>query len=760
MRSGIRSPLAGFASPFGAALVTSIPVPDPATIITFEALLTPAAVSGNHVQLRDIWFAEDGRVFVSGGATDKPAEPTWSVDNVVSGTDTSGTLDNKKYLLVAYDGTDGSLLTGLYFGSTVNYGRPYAGRGHWQQQAIGLYGRAGTDYPTTSGAYSEGFTSSASAATYGQQTPFAMRVDFTDPNAFVVDWATYGAGPTTADFGFFRDGQMLDDGRSVVAFTFVQAATGYPMAGVWDGSAAIGIINANGTGFDAAWYIGSTYTGGGNPSVWVNSTKTRIVITMGITTGDAPTTAGAHMETAPVGVGALWTGIYDFSGNLQAASYWGDLNNVQSFGYETHNVTCEEDGSGNIVRVIIGVGNIIPDTFSETPSLDAYNRALGVTTKTSGIVAFNPDMSLHHFTYLFSSDGSANDASFVEGIALNDHGLAVGGGYKGSSIPVTDGSVAHVSTRRSGWGALLSPDLKTLYAAHYLCPPTRDGISGVRSAAIYHDKGYGFTGLSGLSNHHFNSNAFQAKGVVNVFEWPAAPYNPLTAIDWRIYCDMSDQAITTSGTQALTVANAGTDGGVLTSSGGIGSVKTGIETLNGKNVLTFDEVSGLLLPVPIGPGETGTWVIVFEGDSDRTSFAASEQTRSTLIGPLSADASDGFIPRSQAPTTTTSAWVVYTGSAPAGLYVDGVSTSWPQRDDSWPSLTDDTGHLFIVEGTMLTGTAPRQTVSVLGHGTGGGFTHAFKGKVAFVGYTEELLTTVATAKRTAFETYATARWNL
>jgi len=362
---------------------------------------------------------------------------------------------------------------------------------------IYLTGRAGPNFPTTSGTFQPGFYGFNSGSAYGEQNAFVAKVS---PTGALV-WASY-VGSTDGN----RD-IAVDGSGDVYIGTGFNSATQKPLSGLaWFSSAiskAFQVVNNRGfeglivkiksDGSQVVWasFYGGTGNEGATPSIRVdrngyvyyltNTTSTNLPVKNAF-----KSTLGGTIDMALVkfhfdsGVGKLVT---DYS------TYFGG-SDVEFT--ETHGLAVDVSGNAYIAATT--------KSTNLTTTTGAYQRTYGGSGGSGnypgdGFVAkFSPTGTLLSATYLGGSSGEG-----LEGTALDSSGnVFVSGATYSTNFPTSSGAFQTSNKGRADvFAAKLSPDLKSLLFSTYL-GGTGDDLG--RSATVDSAGNFLVVGLEYSSN--------------------------------------------------------------------------------------------------------------------------------------------------------------------------------------------------------------------------------------------------------------------
>ena len=390
---------------------------------------------------RDIAFDDAGNFVIVGGVstTDFVTTPgAYDTEFGGPGTPQVGSWGPMDVFVSKFD-PSGTLLWSTYLGGP-SYDRAYAVEIADNGDVI-VAGRAGPDFPTTSGALQETFagdnTYNASSG-YGPQDGFVSRIS-ADGSTLV--WSTYfGAeGP-----GFVRDIDIDASGRILVglahikgSFDFSPQTTG--PRGTLSGSedAYYGKLSSDGSSLIFGTYIGgsnSVTVDGGNPSIRADGDAVYFVMFTDSTDVDCITSGAYQSDNA----GQMDMLLLRFEDNdaLSYCTYYGGSNNE---GMETHCLAVDDAGNAYISG---GTGSAdLPTTVgaAQTNLLHGGDGFVAKFSRTGSLIAS---------TYV-GMPSAVNDiiGMNIEGLAIAPNGDVVGGG---SDRP-NNNSIRHaVITRLSG----------------------------------------------------------------------------------------------------------------------------------------------------------------------------------------------------------------------------------------------------------------------------------------------------------------------
>jgi len=157
---------------------------------------------------RDLTTDQEGNIYITGGTSSDDFPTTAGAHNVIYNGQGSPTTGNwgPMMVFVSKFSPDGDLIWSTYIGGP-SYDRAY-GIEVDDMGFIYVGGRAGEDYPTTTGAFQESFkTGGIINKLYGHQNGFITKLT---PDGKSIVWSTlYGSD----SFGFFRDIDIDDQGN-------------------------------------------------------------------------------------------------------------------------------------------------------------------------------------------------------------------------------------------------------------------------------------------------------------------------------------------------------------------------------------------------------------------------------------------------------------------------------------------------------------------------------------------------------------------
>lgn len=415
---------------------------------TAPGVIASGYVGGNDNDYgRDIAIGPDGSIYTTGGTQSS---------NFIT---TSGAFDrtfngNTDVYLQRY-APDGTLLWSTFFGG-VNYDRAYAIEVD-SQGSVYIAGRAGSGFPTTSGALQRTFGGDTSPnGAYGTQDGFAAKFD---SNGQLV-WSTY-IGSSWRDF--VRDLDIDSAGNVYLAIADVAVNFPYITSGSFDTvrngtDGVLAKLNPTGSSVVYAGYVGGSGTDGPAPSVRVNSAGEAHFLCDTNST-DAPTTTGAFDRTHN-GLWDLYLVKVSASGASRLwATYYG--------GSSGENVETHQLALGPNDEVVIA-GNTRSTNCPTTTG--AVQRTFGgAATTTSG--GKNTNYNGDAIVAMFSSSGALLAATYLggsqgdgaEGLGVMPDGrVCVTGATYSSNFVITAGAIQ--TTKRGDadtFLVVLSPDFST-----------------------------------------------------------------------------------------------------------------------------------------------------------------------------------------------------------------------------------------------------------------------------------------------------------
>ncbi len=244
-------------------------------------------------QARDLAVDKDGNVYITGGTSSENFPTTEGAYNRIYNNEGSETVGNWGPMMafVAKFVPDGELLWSTFLGGP-NYDRAYAIEVD-DEGYVYIGGRAGDDFPTTTGAYQKEFTRKGYKNNlYGHQNGFISKLS---PDGSELVWSTYYGSDS---FGFFRDIDIDDDGYVYGILNAVLSKPNGIPDDAYDtdhnGSYDMVAVKFNQDGSDVVWatFLGGSGEDRGGPSIRVGPDES-VYVNGGTKSKDFPVTENA-----------------------------------------------------------------------------------------------------------------------------------------------------------------------------------------------------------------------------------------------------------------------------------------------------------------------------------------------------------------------------------------------------------------------------------------------------------------------------------
>ncbi len=427
-----------------------------------------------------------GAVYVAGGTSSPDFPANVGDTSVATGGSTLGS-EGPLDAFVAKIDTNGQLEWATIIGGP-NYDRAYG----ISVDSTGIYiaGRAGDEFPTTSGALQENFGGDNVAnSRYGQQDGFVAKLSLDGTS---VLWSTYFGGPGA---GVIRELDVDDQGRPYIGFSseggnphITADAHRSTRLGITD--AGFAVLSADGQSTEYATYLGGTSVNasfgmfGSAPSIRV-APDGGTFLAFFDSAPDVPVTAGVYQPTL---AGELDMVVARFTPQrtLDWMTYLGGSGNELN---ETHSLTIDDQG-----RPVVS-GETDSSDFPVTSG--AYQSGQGGRGDGFVSILSASGESLVASTYF----GGSRFDSF-EGIATAPDGsIILTGATDSTSFPAsTDAAQTFNGGARDGLIVRFSSDLSSVLYFTYL--------GGSRNEYT-HDIDVNQAGIIGIVGNS-NSNDFPA----------------------------------------------------------------------------------------------------------------------------------------------------------------------------------------------------------------------------------------------------------
>lgn len=256
-------------------------------------------LGGNHFeQARDLAVDKDGNIYIAGGTSSPDFPVTADAVQAIYNNEGSETIGGWGPMMafVAKFSAEGELIWSTFLGGP-NYDRCYAVEVD-DEGYVYVGGRAGDDYPTTSGAAQEDFYNGNNAgknALYGHQNGFITKLS---PDGDEIIWSTYYGADSR---GFFRDIAIDDDG---FVYGILNAVISKPdgidedsFDDTHNGGYDMVAVKFSQDGSEVLWasFIGGSNDDKGGPSIKVGADKS-VYVCGGTRSNDMPITEGAVQE--------------------------------------------------------------------------------------------------------------------------------------------------------------------------------------------------------------------------------------------------------------------------------------------------------------------------------------------------------------------------------------------------------------------------------------------------------------------------------
>lgn len=408
-------------------------------------------------QARDICSDKDGNIYVTGGtqSEDFPTTPGAYEREFHKGGSALGNGGPMMVFISKFSPT-GEMIWSTMLGGP-NYDRAYA----IEVDDLGYVyvgGRAGDEFPTTSGVVQEDFggdQATTKNGLYGKQDGFMAKLS---PDGSELIWCTYIGSD---DAGFFRDITIDDKGAVYGILTNVR----FPLEHVPDdaylnelqeGKNCIPIkISPDGKEVEWASYFGGSGDDGGGPAIRVDSEYNSYIYGSSNST-DLPVTDDAYDKTYNGGNSDVFIAKFSSDGKeLIFCTYFGGSGNDA---LETHGIYLDKYKQPNV---------IVPTNSKDIPVSDnAYQKTNYATNWSYAVAKFSSDGSeLLACTYVGGSTGQSAESIFVD-----DEGkIYVGGGTVSEDYPVTKNAwQSDIAGGRDAFASVISSDCSELLYSTFL----------------------------------------------------------------------------------------------------------------------------------------------------------------------------------------------------------------------------------------------------------------------------------------------------
>ncbi|MFN3195931.1 MAG: SBBP repeat-containing protein [Chlorobiota bacterium] len=416
----------------------------------------------NFEQARDIAVDKDGNIYIVGGtsSSDFPVTKGAAITEYNDAGSPSVGNWGPMMAFVSKFAPDGSLIWSTYVGGP-SYDRAYAVEVD-NEGYVYIGGRAGEDFPTTTGAAQEIFDDDRDWKNnlYGKQNGFVTKLA---PDGTEIVWSTYYGDDS---WGFFRDIAIDDEGY---VYGILNAVVGKPIGidedsfdDTHNGKKDMVVVKFDKDGSQVLWasFIGGSEDDTGGPSIKVGVDKS-VYVCGGTQSADMPTTIGAVQETYG-GEGDIYVARFSPDGSsLIYCSYFGGSETEAT---ETHGLYVDHLGEA---YVACGTSSI-----DATTTLNAYKPI--TDNRDCLLFKFSADgKTLMASTYFGGSEGDHPEGLYVD----KEQNLYFGGETVSTDLPITTGATFttfHGETE--AYVAKLNPDFSEVEFCTYYGGSGRDAV--------------------------------------------------------------------------------------------------------------------------------------------------------------------------------------------------------------------------------------------------------------------------------------------
>ena len=406
-------------------------------------------------QARDLEIDLEGNIYLVGGTSSEDFPTTEGVYNRIYYKDSDPSVGNGGPMMVFVSkfSPTGELLWSTIIGGP-NYDRAYAVEVD-KDGYVYVGGRAGENFPTTSGALQEVFTQKTQKNNrYGHQNGFILKLS---PDGSDLIWSSYYGSDS---FAFFRDIAIDEDG---FVYGILNGVLDEPIGILEDGFGPThnGQFDMVAVKFsqemdEVIWanFIGGSADDKGGPAIKVGSDRS-VFVCGGTQSQDIATTSGAFQEEYGGGSGDLYVARIEPDGKeLIYLSYLGGTGNEFS---ETHSLFVDQKN-----HAYVACGTNSKDLFT-TPN--AISSNLNGDNIDALLVKFSQDGSeLEAATYF---GGLAVDSP--EGLYADSSGnFYVVGMSESDGLPTNDKSyIKDRSGNRDGFIVKVNPEFTEVEYCSY-----------------------------------------------------------------------------------------------------------------------------------------------------------------------------------------------------------------------------------------------------------------------------------------------------
>ncbi len=432
-------------------------------------------------QARDLTVDKDGNIYITGGTQSLDFPVTMGAYMTQYNNEGSSLVGNGGPMMafVSKFSPAGELLWSTFIGGP-NYDRCYAIEVD-REGFVYVGGRAGGDFPTTSGAVQKDFyigTNTKRNNLYGHQNGFVTKLS---PDGSEIIWSTYYGGDR---IGFFRDIAIDDDG---FVYGILNNVLGKPIGindesydNTHNGGSDMVVVKFSQDGSQVIWasYIGGSGDDNGGPSIRVGKDKS-VYVCGGTLSDDIPVTDSA-VQTEYGGEGDMFVARFAPDGKkLIYCTYFGGSGTEAT---ETHGLFVDHLG-----QAYIACGSSSTDIITT-------KNAIKPTTDNRDCLLFklsNDGKELLASTYFGGSLGDHPEGLFVD----KDQNLFFGGETVSTDLPTTlNAPFPDFKGVTDAYIAKLNPDFSKLEFCTYYGGSDKEAV---RAFNIGED---GTIAISGQSN--------------------------------------------------------------------------------------------------------------------------------------------------------------------------------------------------------------------------------------------------------------------
>ncbi len=423
--------------------------------LTYTPLYSSFFGGSDFEQARDLTVDREGNIYVTGG-TSSPDFPVTSGAFMTTynnaGSNTVGNWGPMMVFVSKFSPT-GDLIWSTFLGGP-NYDRAYAIEVD-EEGFVYVGGRAGADFPTTTGAFQEDFIQQGGInGLYGHQNGFVAKLS---PDGAELIWATYYGSDS---FGFFRDIDIDEDGNVYGILNAVRRLPNGISADAFDttlnGNFDMVPVKFSADGSSVIWatVLGGSGEDRGGPSIRVGPDQS-VYVAGATQSTDWPVTSDA-VQTQNAGQSDMFvTRLSPNGDSLIYSTYFGGSANEFS---ETHCLEVDELGhaylaGGTMSIDLVTTPNAVKPTKTTNDGFDAL------------LAKFSPDgTELLASTYYGGAGGDAAEGLFVDSLQR----LYFGGGTHSQNLQVTPGAVQpQLAGDADGYFVRLSPQFDSVEYSTY-----------------------------------------------------------------------------------------------------------------------------------------------------------------------------------------------------------------------------------------------------------------------------------------------------